>query len=135
MLGTPIFIFEGNLTLYKDDAKSFDLSQFFMDPENDSLTFLSTEPDNLISFVDYQQLILTPDEGFVGKSSIKIYASDGITTVTSPEILIYVIEKPVVVPELIQLLKSKLNQTKRAPTLLEDALIDLASITKKEINV
>jgi len=48
---------------------------------------------------------------------------------------IILIDKPVVVPELFDRLKSILGQLNRAPTLLEDALIDLTELTKKEINV
>ncbi|MFH1399346.1 MAG: LamG-like jellyroll fold domain-containing protein [Candidatus Woesearchaeota archaeon] len=88
----PVFVYEGNLTLNANESKSFDLSLFFED--NDNLTYLTNNPDNLNAYVDYQQLTLEPAPGFVGKSSVKIYASDGVNTVASPEIEVFVLGLP-----------------------------------------
>ena len=60
---------------------------------------------------------------------------DTIITANNDFKLTILIEKPVVIPELLDQLKTQLRSYKKQPTLLEDALIDLAEITKKEINV
>lgn len=52
------------------------LSQFFIDPDNDSLSFIVTQPSNFTVNVSFDVAVLTPDKGFTGTRSFSVIASD-----------------------------------------------------------
>ncbi|MFH1316516.1 MAG: Ig-like domain-containing protein [Candidatus Woesearchaeota archaeon] len=81
-----------NITIQTNSNYSINLSAFFSDPNNDSLTYLATGPDNISVFISNDLAILTPGNNFTGERSITFIASDLNLTASSPELPIFVAE-------------------------------------------
>ncbi|MFH1053168.1 MAG: hypothetical protein V1740_02010 [Candidatus Woesearchaeota archaeon] len=79
-----------NITIQINQNYSINLSAFFSDPNNDSLTYLATGPDNINVFISNDLVMLAPDENFTGERSITFIASDLNLTASSPELPILV---------------------------------------------
>jgi hypothetical protein len=72
--------------------KTINLLEYFIDEDNDTLAFNSTQPENITVLFDNSLAILVPDENFTGNRSLKFYASDGNLTTESNEFLVNVVE-------------------------------------------
>ncbi len=67
----------------EDTSKTLDLSQYFMDPDHDPLTFSSAQ-FNKISFTQNGSIIvIRPEQDFFGLESGKMIASDGAASMES----------------------------------------------------
>ncbi|MBI2128670.1 PQQ-binding-like beta-propeller repeat protein [Candidatus Woesearchaeota archaeon] len=62
------FIVAGNLTI--------NLSQYFIDLDNDSISYIVSEPENVLILKEFEMITLAPDANIVGNRTIKIFASD-----------------------------------------------------------
>ncbi len=79
----PVFI-ETGLVATQGTPLSIDLAQYFSDPEDDALTFLAGEEDQISVAISGSILTLTPAPGFVGERTLTIVASDGVNVVRVP---------------------------------------------------
>jgi len=76
----------------------------FSDPDNDSLTFGCTVPDNMEVDINQDEIVVFALEGFYGDRQMTFYASDGINSTPSNEITVTIEPLPFEGPEeLIQL--------------------------------
>ena len=60
-----------------NENKTINLTNHFMDPDNDELSFSSIYPDNISMFIFGSTLTVKSEIGFFGEGSAIIYASDG----------------------------------------------------------
>ena len=67
-----------------------DLARYFIDADNDTLSFIATEPSNFTTSISGSMLTLTPDTGFTGIRPVTITASDS-KDLTSQVILVDVL--------------------------------------------
>jgi len=69
---------QGNTTwqINKNQNKTFNLNNYFKDPDNDILTYLATESDKVSISVVNNMLTISPDLNFTGERTISILASD-----------------------------------------------------------
>ncbi|MEM2605399.1 MAG: hypothetical protein QXI41_02495 [Candidatus Pacearchaeota archaeon] len=81
-----------NITILKNSNISLDLNSYFKDPDDDFLTFSSTQPENISVIIKGSYVALVPEKDFVGNKTLKFYASDGNFTVESNEIFVSVVE-------------------------------------------
>ncbi|MEM2018118.1 MAG: hypothetical protein QW585_02810 [Candidatus Pacearchaeota archaeon] len=81
-----------NITILKNSNISLDLNSYFKDPDNDFLTFSSTQPENISVIIKGSYVALVPEKDFVGNKTLKFYASDGNFSVESNEIFVSVVE-------------------------------------------
>ncbi|MBD3304083.1 hypothetical protein GF343_02980, partial [Candidatus Woesearchaeota archaeon] len=68
-----------------------DLGRYFVDADNDTLSFIATQPSNFTVSVSGSLVTITPDAGFLGTRSVTLTASDEVD-VTSQTILVDVLE-------------------------------------------
>ncbi|MEM1536166.1 MAG: hypothetical protein QXQ82_03225 [Candidatus Pacearchaeota archaeon] len=81
-----------NITILKNSNISLDLGSYFKDPDDDFLTFSSTQPENISVIIKGSYVALVPEKDFVGNKTLKFYASDGNFSVESNEIFVSVLE-------------------------------------------
>ncbi|MBW3002722.1 alpha/beta fold hydrolase [Candidatus Woesearchaeota archaeon] len=68
-----------------------DLSEYFVDADDDNLSFIATQPSNFTVEVSDSIITIIPDSGFLGTRSVTLTASDG-KDVTSQTVLVDVLE-------------------------------------------
>ena len=79
-----------DITIKAGSKEILDLSQYFADPENDTLTYLVIEPRNITITIIGSQVIIEPQKDFTGTREISFYASDGYNIVQSNHVKIIV---------------------------------------------
>ncbi len=75
----PLFVLTDELVAKGE--QTYDLNQFFDDPDKDSLVFVTLDTENLTLDVNNNILTVSPDQGFEGKREITVFASDSYSTV------------------------------------------------------
>lgn len=79
---------------YEGEAQVVNLSTYFTDPDDDTLTYTAIQPANIAVDIDGEIATLTPDRGFTGWERIVFTASDKSGGVTdSPFIGLSVLER------------------------------------------
>jgi len=94
--GPPILVsnipnraWEANSSL----VDTFDLDDYFIDPENDTLVYSVSGNTNIFLVLDDENLVsLSHVSDFIGEESVVIFASDGINEVTSNNVTFTVYE-------------------------------------------
>jgi len=77
----PAYAGPGSFSTPADTPLTIDLAPLFTDPENDALTFLVAEEDQVAVSVSDSLLKLIPAPGFAGERTLTIVASDGTNIV------------------------------------------------------
>ena len=80
----PIFAGIPNQTMMMGTNLSLKLSDYALDPDNDSLTFSSYKADNLSVVIEGDLVTLLPEPGFEGTRYIFFIANDSIDVAVSP---------------------------------------------------
>ncbi|MEM4215256.1 MAG: DUF2341 domain-containing protein, partial [Candidatus Pacearchaeota archaeon] len=89
----PVLIKEiPDITILKNEKYSFDLTEYFSDPNNNSLEFGADEMENIT--IEFENSIATiiPEENFTGSRQTRFYASDGENVTESNLVTINVVE-------------------------------------------
>ncbi|MCX8194272.1 MAG: DUF2341 domain-containing protein, partial [Candidatus Pacearchaeota archaeon] len=81
-----------DITILKNTPYSFDLADYFTDPDNDSLEFSADRVENISIRFENSTVIIVPDENFTGSRQTKFYASDGENITESNLVTINVVE-------------------------------------------
>jgi hypothetical protein len=82
------------LEWYQNTDKTIDMSQYFTDPDKDTLVYSVTQPQDMSARVEGRMLTLMPDHNFAGENTMVITANDergGITD--SPLFILRVIPR------------------------------------------
>ena len=80
------------IEMYQNTEKTLDISQYFEDPDRDTLVYTATQPSDVAATIEGKMLTLRPDHNFAGENTMVITANDergGITD--SPVFIIRVI--------------------------------------------
>ncbi|PIY60384.1 hypothetical protein COY95_02050, partial [Candidatus Woesearchaeota archaeon CG_4_10_14_0_8_um_filter_47_5] len=79
------------ITIPENSSYFLNLSYYFSDPDNDTLTFSSTHPEHILVVILPNSLtVLSPQPGFVGAEEIVFYANDSLHTTPSNVVAINV---------------------------------------------
>jgi len=82
-----------NQTIKINTTGIINLTDYFGDPDNDSLYFNASETENMSITIEDALATISPDIDFVGNETVKFYASDGNANVESNELTIFVINE------------------------------------------
>ncbi|MHA1873110.1 MAG: LamG-like jellyroll fold domain-containing protein, partial [Candidatus Heimdallarchaeaceae archaeon] len=88
----PVLIKEiPDLKIFNNETISINLSEFFIDPDNDRLEFFSSNVPNISAEIRGNFVFITPEHSFVGSTIVIFYASDGINITESNKVKIFVL--------------------------------------------
>lgn len=82
-----------DITIYEKEIQELTLTQYFSDPENNSLTFTSNGPSNLVVTITGNTATVVGVTGWVGTQTLLFNANDGTLTTQSNPITVTVLEK------------------------------------------
>jgi parallel beta-helix repeat protein len=80
----------GGIEITKNKNASLNLSWYFTDEDNDTLSYSSTQPENISVSIKADTALLVPATDFTGKRNITFYASDGINTTSTQQVIVNV---------------------------------------------
>lgn len=66
-----------DITLKTGTKETLDLDDYFNDPDDDTLTYVTVKPQNITVAITGSKVTLEPQQGFTGTREISFYASDG----------------------------------------------------------
>jgi hypothetical protein len=83
----PAFLYVGNITLSPGETRTFGMDQFFNSSEG-NISYIAVSSDNITAAIESGLLTISSEEGFLGRAWMRLYASDGVETVVSPDIIV-----------------------------------------------
>ena len=91
----PTYLSIPNQSWQEDSYTTLNLSEYFLDPDGDTLNYNSTSPDNITLSVDNEDgiVIIKPDINWYGTGSITFYASDPLGENTSSNTVILTVNE------------------------------------------
>ena len=96
----PVLVNEfEDVTVYKNEEASINLSNYFFDEDGDNLTYAAYEVENISVVVRGSVVRLVPDYNFTGRRYVYFVASDGYYNVSSNLFSVNVVEKPLSISE------------------------------------
>jgi len=78
----------------ENDKLVINASEYFLDPDNDNLTFNVDELDDVHVVVDGSKITMMPEKGWSGTKRFRLIADDGEENVRSPRMYLDVIDRP-----------------------------------------
>lgn len=79
-----------DITVKTGAKETLDLDDYFSDPNNDTLTYVTVKPQNVTVTITGSKVTIEPQQGFIGTREISFYASDGYGITQSNTIKIIV---------------------------------------------
>jgi len=86
-----------DIIIEKNRNKTINLDNYFSDPDNQSLVYSASQPDNITVIVAQNLVSLVPDPEFVGARMINFSASDSVDTTTTGPVALTVVDNVTIV--------------------------------------